>query len=104
MMNFEEDISKRHINSIDASISHTQNLITFSNKLLLTAIIKTVGFRHELSHISLHAVNAGPELEQVRLTYLGITGSKDWITDVCDHFLLEKGLGGARGRSGVGHF
>ena len=36
--------------------------------------------------------------------YLGMTLSKDWIPAICDHWLLDKVLGGAGQGSGVGHF
>ena len=48
--------------------------------------------------------NAGTELEQGRLMYLGKTRSEDWKLAVCDHCLFDKFIGGAVQRLGVGHF
>ena len=50
------------------------------------------------------ADNAGPELEQGCLMYLGMTGSEDWRTAVCDFWSSYKGLGGSGRGLGVGHF
>ena len=50
------------------------------------------------------AADAGPELEQGCLLYLGITGYKDWRRAVCYCWLSKKVLGGAGQVSGVGHF
>ena len=50
------------------------------------------------------AANAGPQLEQGRLMYLGMMVSKAWIQAVCDYWLLDKGLGGSGKGFGMVHF
>ena len=48
--------------------------------------------------------DAGPELEQGHLMYLGMTGSEDWRPAVCDCWYSEKGIGGAAQVLGEGQF
>ena len=51
MLNSEINISKNHINAIDASIGLNQYLITLPKKIILTYITDTVGVHRILLHI-----------------------------------------------------
>ena len=51
MLNSEENVSKRRIDAINASIICNQYLITLSKKLLLTSVIDTFGVHLGLLHI-----------------------------------------------------